>query len=85
MTESVPTLDFAVVDTPAFAREIFGAYQRYGFVVGSRPWHRCAWLTREFLAAYEAFFCAARGEPASLPRARRRRRTRLHAVRHRDR
>jgi isopenicillin N synthase-like dioxygenase len=52
MPESVPTLDFAHVDTPAFARDIGAAYERYGFVVirghGIPPA-----LTRDFLAAYQ--------------------------------
>ena len=64
MTESVPTLDFAAVDTPAFARAIFAAYQRYGFVV-VRGHGIAAELTRDFLAAYQAFF--ALPEASRLP------------------
>jgi isopenicillin N synthase-like dioxygenase len=64
MPESVPTLDFAHVDTPAFARDIGAAYERYGFVVirghGIPPA-----LTRDFLAAYQSFF--------ALPEATKRR------------
>ena len=55
MPESVPALDFAAVDTPAFARDIHAAYERYGFVVirGHGIPHE---LTRQFLDAYRSFF-----------------------------
>jgi isopenicillin N synthase-like dioxygenase len=55
MSESVPTLDFASVDTPAFARDIGAAYERYGFVV-IRGHGIAPALTRDFLATYQSFF-----------------------------
>jgi isopenicillin N synthase-like dioxygenase len=55
MSESVPTLDFAKVDTPGFARAIGAAYERYGFVViGGHGIP--AELTADFLDCYRAFF-----------------------------
>lgn len=64
MIESVPTLDFAAVDSPAFARDISAAYERYGFVV-IRGHGIAPELTRDFLATYQAFF--------ALPEAAKRR------------
>lgn len=64
MSESVPTLDFAAVDTPGFARAIGAAYERYGFVV-IRGHGIPAGLTADFLACFEAFF--------ALPEATKRR------------
>lgn len=64
MPESVPTLDFAAVDTGGFARDIHAAYERYGFVV-IRGHGIAQSLTQDFLAAYRAFF--------SLPEAAKRR------------
>jgi isopenicillin N synthase-like dioxygenase len=55
MSESVPTLDFAEVDTHAFARAIGTAYERYGFVV-IRGHAIPAGLTTDFLECYRAFF-----------------------------
>lgn len=55
MPESVPTLDFAAVDTTGFARAIGTAYERYGFVV-IRGHGVPARLTADFLDCYRAFF-----------------------------
>ncbi len=55
MSETVPTLDCAAVDTPGFAQAIGAAYERYGFVV-IRGHGISTALTTDFLQCYKTFF-----------------------------